>query len=244
MRLAVPALLAILSASAAAAGGYTAPVADVAPVVVAPAPAQPEGWQGFYVGGALGYAFNGDDRVGVRDIVGGVPVGPTETLDANLRVNGGFGGVQLGYRWQYGDFVIGPELSYEVGDVSDGATLIGGTETWESDVNHLLTLRLKAGRVVAPQTLLYGSAGYTRGDFTYRYAGADIAQDQDYTANGYTVGLGVERKLTPRISAFGEWNYHNFGRTDIDVVDDLGDGSRTIATPSHQRLKMGLNFKF
>ena len=55
--------LALFSVSAAHAGGFAAPVVDVAPVapvVVAETPA----WQGGYVGAALGYAFGGDDRIG------------------------------------------------------------------------------------------------------------------------------------------------------------------------------------
>ena len=69
---------ALLSVSAAHAGGFTAPVVEIEPpLVVTPAPSD---WQGAYAGITLGYAFGGDDDIGVRPP--GVDIGSAE-LSAN-----------------------------------------------------------------------------------------------------------------------------------------------------------------
>ena len=56
---------ALLSVSAAHAGGFTAPVVEIEPpLVVTPAPSD---WQGAYAGITLGYAFGGDDDIGAPE---------------------------------------------------------------------------------------------------------------------------------------------------------------------------------
>ena len=220
--------LALFSVSAAHAGGFAAPVVDVAPVapvVVTESPA----WQGGYVGAALGYAFGGDDEIGAS--VGG-------TVEGNLG-NAELGGPNLslraGYRWQRNNWVVGPELSYTAGDISDEFDY-GTAGTFESKVNNTLAIKLKTGYLVQPDMLVYGIAGWQKGDFTYTNSGTDI----DYDADGYVVGLGAEKMLSDRMSVTGEYEYSNFGNTEVD----LGGGITTRATPEFSNIKLGLNFKF
>lgn len=215
---------ALLSVSAAHAGGYVAPVVDVepAPVVTAPVAAD---WQGAYAGLTLGYAFGGDDEIGVRPP--GIDLGDAELSGWNA-------GVRLGYRWQRDRWVVGPELSYVDGDISDDFDFAGGE--FESEVNNLLGVRLKTGYLVRPDTLVYGIAGWQEGDFTYSVAGQEV----DYDADGYVLGLGVERRLTDRMSVTGEYEYSDFGSTDVE----LAGGATSVATPSFSNVKVGLNFRF
>lgn len=220
--------LALFSVSAAHAGGFAAPVVDVAPVapvVVAETPA----WQGGYVGAALGYAFGGDDEIGAS--VGG-------TVEGNLG-NAELGGPNLslraGYRWQRNNWVVGPELSYTAGDISDEFDY-GTGGTFEAKVNNTLAVKLKTGYLVRPDMLVYGIAGWQKGEFTYTANGTDI----DYDADGYVVGLGAEKMLTDRMSVTGEYEYSDFGNTEVD----LGGGVTTRATPAFSNIKLGLNFKF
>lgn len=217
---------ALLSVPAAHAGGFTAPVVDAAPLpVVAPAPGD---WQGGYAGITLGYAFGGDDDIGVRPP--GVDIGSAELSGANA-------GLRLGYRWQRDRWVVGPEVAYVAGDINDSFDFanLGGGE-FESEVNDMLGLRLKTGYLVRPDTLVYGIAGWQEGDFTYNVNGTDF----DYDADGYVLGLGVERKLTDRMSVTGEYEYANFGSTDVE----LAPGVVSVATPEHSNVKLGLNFSF
>ncbi|HRO16191.1 MAG TPA: porin family protein [Paracoccus sp. (in: a-proteobacteria)] len=212
------------------AGGYAAPVVDVEPV--APIVTAPVGdWQGAYGGLALGYALAGDDEIGVNEdnttFLGNI--GTAEIGGPNLSVH-------AGYRWQRNQWVFGPELSYTAGDISDDFDY-GIDGTFESEVNHVIALKLKAGYQVRPDMLVYGIAGLTKGDFTYVVDGSDL----DYDADGYVVGLGAEKKLNDRMSVTGEWEFNDFGTTDVDLGDS---GFTTVATPKFHNLKLGLNFKF
>lgn len=215
---------ALLSVPAAHAGGFVAPVLDVEPApVVTPAPSD---WQGGYAGITLGYAFGGDDDIGVRPPGGDI---------GNAELSGANAGLRLGYRWQRDRWVVGPEVAYVAGDISDDFDFGVGGE-FESEVNNLLGLRLKTGYLVRPDTLVYGIAGWQKGDFTYNVNG----NSEDYDADGYVVGLGVERQLTERMSLTGEYEYSDFGSTDVDIVP----GATSVATPSFSNVKLGLNFRF
>ncbi|PAU97591.1 outer membrane protein [Paracoccus salipaludis] len=220
---------ALLSVSAAHAGGFTAPVVEIEPpLVVTPAPSD---WQGAYAGITLGYAFGGDDDIGVRPP--GVDIGSAELSGWNA-------GLRLGYRWQRDRWVVGPEIAYVGGDISDdfefdSAPLGLADSEFESEVDSLLGIRLKTGYLVRPDTLVYGIAGWQQGDFTYSVDG----EEEGYDADGYVLGLGVERKLTDRMSVTGEYEYANFGSTDIEYL-----GRTTVATPEHSNVKLGLNFSF
>ena len=220
---------AILSAGAVHAGGFTAPTVEVEPVTPVVVTAEPAEWAGGYAGLTLGYAFGGDDDVG--EFTGDDLLGTHELSGANA-------GIRAGYRWQRNRWVVGPEVSYQAGDISDEFDLplaLGGG-TFDSQVDSLLAVKVKTGYAVRPDTLVYGIAGWQRGDFTYDFAGVET----EYDAEGYVLGLGAERKLTDRMSVTGEWEYSDFGSTTVE----LEPGVTTSATPKFNNLKLGLNFKF
>lgn len=233
------ALLAV--AGAANAGGFVAPVAEtpiVAPIVdVAPA----SDWAGGYAGVSLGYSFNGDDEVGLDFYDGGVLDG-RETGLTNLDLHGVTADLHAGYRWQRGSWVFGPELAIEGGSVDDTQDFDNGVVagTVESSVNYVATLAMKTGYVVNPATMVYGSAGFAYGDFSYAVGSSP---DEDYNASGYTLGLGVERKVSDRMSVFAEYQYRDFGSEDVTFTDGT-DSIVTVATPKHQNIKVGVNFRF
>jgi len=212
--------------SPANAGGYVAPVIEVEPPVVIAASTD---WQGGYIGATLGYAFGGDDRIGNRIGTGpGVDLGKAELSGANL-------GLRLGYAWQRDRWVYGPELGITGGSIKDSFDT--GTGKFESKVNYMLALRLKAGYLVQDDMLVYGLAGWQRGDFTYD----DLGTDVDYNANGYVIGLGVEKRLNENWSITGEYEYTNFGKTDVTLPVSLG---ASVATPEHSNIKLGVNYRF
>ncbi|MDP5306532.1 outer membrane protein [Paracoccus spongiarum] len=234
----------MLTAGASAAGGYVAPVATppiVGPVVaVEPA----SSWAGAYGGVALGYSFGGDDEVGLDFFDGGV-LDSRATGLADLDIGGVTGSLHGGYRWQRGSWVYGPELSLEGGSVDDSADFSEGgvSGTISNSVNYIAALTLKTGYLVNPQTMVYGTAGWNYGDFTYELEGPSGSGSDDYTANGYVLGLGVERQVSERMSVFAEYQYRDFGSTDATFADGA-DSVVTVATPKHQNVKLGVNFRF
>lgn len=223
-------LFALGAAGAAQAGGYIAPAVEVEPVAPVVVTAPVGDWQGAYAGGTLGYAFNGDDRIG-RNAEDGNDLGDAELSGANA-------GLRVGYRWQRDRWVFGPELSIEGGNIKDEFDYVNkpGNGTFESKVNWVAALKLKAGYEVQPGTLIYGIAGVNKGDFTYNYNGTDL----DYDATGFVVGIGAERMINDRVSLTGEYEYNDFGTNDLD----LAPGIKTVATPEFHNVKLGVNFKF
>lgn len=238
---------AILAASVAAlaspafSGGFIAPVTEtpVVPPVAAPAPVSD--WSGAYAGLSAGYVFGSDDRVGISDSTDTLLTSP-DSVD----ISGATYGLHAGYRWQREvsgrQVVFGPELAFE-GSSADDSFTTNGTEA-SNEMKKLLSLRFKTGVLNAAQnTLFYGSVGISRGEFDYQVDGAPFAP-MDYSdtfrANAWSVGLGVERKVTERMSVFGEWEYRDFGKT---TLTDAA-GYHTEATPEHHSLKLGVNFSF
>lgn len=220
-----------LGASVAAyAGGYTPPVAEpvIAPIVVDEPIAN---WAGGYVGGTLGYGFGGDDRVGVSQggsLLG--DIGDVEVSGANIGIRGG-------YRWQRDNWVFGPELGWEMTDIRDDTSgIINGTEV-EADakVKNVLALRFKTGYIVQPDTMVYGIAGWGRADIDYELAGEDVS----YDADGYILGLGVEKMINDKVSVTGEYEYANFGKESLEAA-----GYTTEATTKYHNLKIGVNYRF
>lgn len=225
-------------ASAALAGGVIAPVVDIEPVVVAPV-APVANWAGGYAGGSLGYTFGGDDTVGINaDDDSGFSLGSVD-------VKGATAGLHAGYRWQRGNWVFGPELGIEGGsvDASDTIEYLGVPIDIESKVKNILSLVLKTGYVVNPQTLVYGTFGAARGEFEYSASAGDFDQTIGYNSTGVAAGLGVERMMSESLSVFAEYQYRDFGSERLTFSAD-GTDETTVATPKHSNIKLGVNFRF
>lgn len=236
--------IALLAPAATLAGGYTAPVEPVTPIV-APEVQTAAPWAGAYAGGSLGYTTGGDDEVGLELFEDGVGTDRVTDL-TNLKLSGPTAGLHVGYRWQRDRLVFGPELGVEFGGVEDqrAISVQGVPADIKSEVNNILSLRMKTGYLVNDRTMVFGTAGAVRGDFDYSLIGATGSVTESYNATGYSLGLGVERKMSDRMSLTAEWEYRNFGKTDVDFTVDDDSFIRTEATPEHHNLKLGLNFSF
>lgn len=228
------------AAPMAVAGGYIAPV--VAPVIPAPVVAAPGAWAGPYAGLTLGYAVAGKERVGFSDLSDAY-LGDVGDVD----LTGLTGGVRIGYRWQRDAWVFGPELGFEVGNVDDTLDFSNqtGAGSVTSEVRSVMALRVKAGRQINEDTLLYGIVGIAHGRFAYEVDATSIGSvspvngSAKYDHTGFVVGLGVERRLSDRLSLTGEWEYAEFGKTDLEIA-----GTVTRATPKYHQIRLGANYRF
>lgn len=230
---AMAAALTLASATAATAGGYVPPVVEtaIAPVVET----APVGeWAGAYGGATLGYAFGGDDKVGIQTSTGFSEPDSVDLDGVNV-------GLRAGYRWQKDRWVFGPELAIEGGDVSADFDKDG--YSGKSKVKYALGLRMKTGYVLDNDLLVYGIAGAIHAKVDYKVEGTgavgDANIDDDFSRTGYVVGLGVEKMLNERMSLTGEYEYANFGKKTLTSSD-----ASTRATPDYHNVKVGLNFKF
>lgn len=227
------------------AGGYSIPVvSDAAPVAVVAQDRPDYDWSGAYAGGTIGYAFGGDDVVGISQ-------GQTRLLTSldKLELGGPTSGVRAGYRtvrsWGPLNWVFAGELSYSIGSESDEFT--SGGYTAENQINNVMALRFKAG-VLRPSgdTLFYGIAGISRAEFDYSVTGTSgvagpvsIRQDGD-KVDGLLVGLGVERKLSDKWSVTGEWEYQRYDKMSLSDANDR----TTEATPKWHQIRLGVNYQF
>ena len=155
----------------------TAPPVFTTPILVS-------GWDGFYAGSTIGYGFN---TFKTHQTGGG-----SRSIDASGELGGGL----IGYNFQYGHVVFGPEGSIDINDMRK--TDHGGPGVAASRLDTLYDIRLR------------GRLGYEFGWFMpFVAGGADINETNQsrvlptdiYGANnksvGYTVGAGVDVKLNP-----------------------------------------------
>src|SRR5690242_9518266 len=94
-----------------------------------PPPAPIFTWTGFYIGVNGGWAFDGwDDNTGnlvafTPDFTAAVTAGGTPR-HLGVKHEGGFGGGQIGYNWQAGQFVFGVEADIQGADIGKTSTVV------------------------------------------------------------------------------------------------------------------------
>jgi outer membrane immunogenic protein len=180
---ALAATIAGLGAGSALAGGIGEPATEpmvAAPVAAAPAH-QGRDWTGFYAGAQLGYA-------------------DLDSNGAGLDGDGPVVGVHGGYRYDFGQAVIGAELDYDFADIDLGADL--GT------LDEVGRVKLMAGADLG-RALVYGTAGYAQAKATV--GGADLSGD------GAFGGFGVDYAINDSFTVGSEVLFHSF-----DDFDDTG----------------------
>lgn len=235
--------------------GFAAPslAADLpakAPVYAkAPVMAAVYNWTGFYIGAHVGYGWS--DKTWCRD--GGFVNGcanrvPGENF-AVVNPRGFLGGLQAGYNWQTGNFVLGAEGQLSFSNLTGSADFRTFNSTWvaNTDVKMMGTV---AGRVgfAFDRTLIYGKVGlaWVSEDhwITHPIAATTYAKTS-VTRTGWMLGAGVEQAIAGNWSAKVEYNYMNFGNStvSIDGAASGAPGPVTISQNIHL-VKVGVNYRF
>jgi outer membrane immunogenic protein len=188
-------------------------------------------WNGPYFGVHGGYASSSID-VKDRDIVGN-----TFSNDGT----GAFGGGTIGWNWQFGHIVYSAEMDLGVMDVSHASAdpaLSGVSAHIGSGVYGDIT-----GRVgyAVDRTLVYakGGFGFFNGDATVKDSVAPDMSSKPQSFTGWTLGGGVEYKVSPTWSIKAEYLHFDLGDQQVHFVNSglRWDNSVTIDT-----LKAGVNY--
>lgn len=187
-------------------------------------------WQGLYAGVHFGYGLgNGDTTIN--------PL-PTAAIFINLapqnqnpNPQGILGGVQVGYNYQMGKFVIGAETTFSLTDMRGTKTVspitqnngtpfpgAGNNISTHESTDYFGTVRLRAGAAPVPKLLLYATGGLAYGQVQYE-ANTDFRPvgTEQYPASfskfkvGWTAGAGVEYALIRNMSIKAEYLYYNLG---------------------------------
>lgn len=138
--------------------------------------------------------------------------------DLHARRNGGDVGAFVGY-----DYKLTPRVV--VGAQAEFNLPIGGRVTddvYAIQPKRSIDLSVRTGYLVNPQTLVYA-----RGGFVYQRDRADIIPAQvsfNSNQNGWMVGAGVERAVTPNVTARLEYRY-----TDLSESDGTWDRHQVLA---------------
>jgi outer membrane immunogenic protein len=196
------ATLAIVAPDLSAAADFPA-----TPYYTAPEPLSAYSWAGPYLGATAGFEWGSVD---------------------NSRTNpsGIAGGLEAGYNWQYGSFVVGGETDIQLSGADDTLSPFEFSNPWFG------TLRGRAG-VTLNNVLLFGTAGMAYGDIR-----ADSGfLSESHTSVGWVAGGGVEVGFTPRWSAKAEWLY-------LDLSDRNFSVTGTTNGLAADLLRMGLNYRF
>jgi len=237
---------------AIALSGAAAHAADLGVRSYAPPPPPPPpvySWTGFYVGANGGF---GGDRFQYPFSVGGVPalgLGAT-TGTSTLNSSGFFGGGQVGYNWQVAPaWVVGVESDFDGADIEGNANTSANTFSGNAGtkLDWFGTVRGRAGVLVTPNALLYGTGGWAYGHTTSSASasafGLSALASTGHDKSGWTAGAGLEYAFNPWLSFKTEYLYLNLGTDNITSGSLAGVPFSLSEKTTVHTVKVGLNVK-
>ncbi|MEF2551841.1 outer membrane protein [Aurantimonas sp. A2-1-M11] len=185
-----------------------------------PAPLAPSSpvyvWSGPYAGAFVGYNTSNFDQSG----------------GASFDGEGFVGGVYTGYNWQADEFVYGLEA-----DIGGSGVDADGTNTGariDADTDIFGSFRARAGVAVDP-FLVFATGGVAAARNELSLNGFSDSQ----TSIGYTLGAGVEARITDNVTSRLEYRYSDFG----SETYDLGNTSVSSGFDEHS-IRAGVALKF
>jgi outer membrane immunogenic protein len=227
----------------------------------APAIASVSTWNGFYVGGNVGYGW-GDGNTDVSFLPS---VGEFEIRNETLKTqpSGVVGGAQAGYNWQIGALVTGVEADIQGSGVkgsarapqislTTGLPIDGTLNTSELKLSWFGTVRGRLGVTVTPDLLLYGTGGLAYGQVD---ASGTANPNQNsiisqaavsLAKTGWTAGAGAEWKFAPNWSARLEYLYVDLGNKSA-VGSDAQHPNFAVEYTWHTQeniVRAGVNYHF
>jgi outer membrane immunogenic protein len=246
-------LLALGSVAALALGVSGALAADIpargpaiapAPVIFAPAFT----WSGFYVGVNAGHAgdkfrypFGGD--------IGNTPYSGS----ASVTSSGFIGGGQIGYNYAFGGgFMLGVEADYQFANVDGSLNLalnnpISAAIEGGSELTSFGTVRGRIG-YGWDRALIYATGGWAYGRVkssgSIEFGGFSGGLSRSQSANGWTLGAGMEYALTNNLSFKTEYLYVDLGDKTLYAADYRFATARLDVDTRFHVVRAGLNWRF
>jgi outer membrane immunogenic protein len=181
----------------------------------APLPAPPPvySWTGCYIGANVGGAWARSDYIDPLAV-------PPDNLLGSHRAGGVVGGGQIGCDYQAGAWVFGVQGLYDAADLR--ATHLAIDDFLRTKINSIAMVTARLGYAVQPNLLAYvkGGGAWIRDDETKTDLVTGLVEGTArVTRSGYTVGGGLEFLFAPGWSVFGEFDYLNFGRHNVNFTN-------------------------
>ena len=187
-------------------------------------------WTGFYAGIYGGYDFSQN-----------LTAKTTQTHKFN-GADGAIGGIQAGYDQQFNAMVLG--VAGDIGLNAVSKSWLNATQDWRTKIEGQYSgaLRARAGYLLNRDLMLYATSGWAF--MNAKVSGDDVPSvgnkvTQTKTLNGYTVGAGIEYKISKSISMNTEYRYNNYAKTSFNKIEAGTKGSTTA-----QGIRFGLNYRF
>jgi outer membrane immunogenic protein len=164
-------------------------------------------WSGFYAGANAGYEWG-------------------KITNSSVSPDGLFGGLQGGFNWQTGQFVVGGETDIQGSGADDTFAPYKFSNPWFG------TVRARAGWALN-NVLFYGTFGLAYGEIKAE----NLSLDESKTHVGWTGGLGMEVGFTPNWSAKVEYLYMDLGNRAYSITG-MNNGFET------NMVRVGINYHF
>lgn len=224
--------------------------------------ADPVPWTGFYVGGSAGI-LTGTTRFSDpngSDIYGG-----------DVPASGFLAGLQVGHNWLVDRrWLLGLEAAGSLATspgtntcLQSSAAIIGSNCKVTPRGQIALTGRIGALTEPDGRTLLYGKGGvaWMRADVAIEanqgfnnFDGPGSPERKPVGAWGWTVGVGLERAISPSWSLFAEYDYLRVASvpmttpatvigTSSTTIDPVPGGTSSVSFDQHS-VKLGVNYRF
>jgi outer membrane immunogenic protein len=227
--------------------GRSGQAADLPVKAMPPPPPPPFSWTGFYLGGNLGAAWA---QRHVRDTITGFDF--SRSSDAVF-----IGGGQVGYNWQFTNFLLGVEADFDWAgnnNNNNGAGVIVpgvGTIVANTRDRWISTVAARFG-FTSDHWLFYGKAGggwvgahnFTVTNLT---TGTSFTGGGSRSNSGFLVGAGIEYAFTNNWTAKLEYDY--IGLSSRSFVVPVGapflvGDVFTTRNRNVQEFKVGFNYLF
>jgi outer membrane immunogenic protein len=234
----------LAAAAALLASGSFASAADMpakAQVYQAPVPVLMASWNGWYIGATGGWGWGNAEQSDNTPFSSGV-----------YDTDGGLIGATAGYNWQSGNLVFGAEtdLSYSwiqgsAPQPSAGNCGGSGLGRCESEINALGTLRARVGYA-------FGNfLPYVTGGLAYAHVHGEegdvpptaFGSGSKWVA-GWTLGGGIEGKITANWSAKAEFLYVDLGDPEVFSSNVFGTMVPQNLSETAKIFRVGLNYHF
>ena len=223
------------------------------PVKASPPPIL--GWSGFYVGAQVGAAWFRDKLTEASPFV------PPQTGNATTNSTAFIGGGHIGYNWQRGNFVFGPEADIEgtslkktetclfedfgAGNAAPGSCF-PQTYSFSTQIRWQASVRGRLG-YAWKNMLLYATGGVAFADIKTTYAQPGFSDAFTQTRTGYTVGGGLEYAFNSHWIARLEYRYSDFGtvsNTSTAAAGAFWNGYSNDHDITEHAVRIGLSYRF
>ncbi len=195
--------------------------------------AAPFDWTGVYVGLQAGLGWGSDHAQSIGS--GGSSV----TDNHALRYHYAFGGVTGGFNWNPGNLLFGFETDYSVFKLHDSSVAQPSGNTYDVDLENLLTMRARVG-ITRDRLLLFATGGLaasnTHLSSTEVCCGKTAVNSG--TLVGFAAGGGFEFAATDRLTVKADALYYQLNPLHAEDRGYIVDW-----TPRGWTGRVGVNFK-